>query len=105
MHTVLRKVYDETGLTIFLSSPRDVYLLILQRSIRLLVYGQSSIVLASYFKALAFSDLQLGVFMTLTLLGDAAGSLLLTLYADGLGRAKVRACINLTARPTAKCVH
>ena len=54
------------------------------------MYGQSSIVLTSFFKALDFSDFQLGLFMTLTLLGDAAGSLLLTLYADGLGRAKVR---------------
>ncbi len=86
---ILDKVFDETGLSIFLQSPRDVYILILQRAVRLLVYGQSSIVLTAFLKALSFSDFQLGLFMTLTLLGDAGASLVLTLYADKLGRAKV----------------
>ncbi|KAJ6613853.1 MFS transporter [Mycena sp. CBHHK59/15] len=84
-----QKAFDEIGLSTFLSSPRDVYLIILQRGIRLLVYGQSSIVLTAFLKSLAFTDLQMGLFMTLTLLGDAAGSLILTIYADRLGRAKV----------------
>jgi MFS family permease len=89
VHAILTKVFDELGLSIFLLSPRDVYILILQRAVRLLVYGQSSIVLAAFLKALAFSDFQLGLFMTLTLLGDAGASLVLTLYADRLGRVKV----------------
>ncbi|KAJ7655320.1 MFS transporter [Mycena rosella] len=86
---IFQKAFDEIGLSTFLSSPRDVYLIILQRGIRLLVYGQSSIVLTAFFKALAFTEFQMGLFMTLTLLGDAAGSLILTIYADRLGRAKV----------------
>ncbi|KAJ7160540.1 MFS transporter [Mycena crocata] len=84
-----QKAFDEIGLSTFLSSPRDVFLIILQRGIRLLVYGQSSIVLTAFLKALAFTDFQMGLFMSLTLLGDAAGSLILTIYADRLGRAKV----------------
>ncbi|KAJ7780851.1 major facilitator superfamily domain-containing protein [Mycena maculata] len=85
----VQKALDEIGLSTFLSSPRDVYLIILQRAIRLLVYGQSAIVLTAFLKSLAFTDFQMGLFMTLTLLGDAVGSLILTIYADRLGRAKV----------------
>lgn len=86
---IFQKVFHEIGLSTFLSSSRDVYLIILQRGIRLLVYGQSSIVLTAFLKALTFTEFQMGLFMTLTLLGDAALSLILTLYADRLGRAKV----------------
>ncbi|KAJ7351538.1 MFS transporter [Mycena albidolilacea] len=87
--TVFQKAFNEIGLSTFLSSPRDVYLIILQRGIRLLVYGQSSLILTAFLKSLAFTDFQMGLFMTLILLGDAAGSLVLTIYADRLGRAKV----------------
>ncbi|KAJ7211898.1 MFS transporter [Mycena haematopus] len=90
-----QKIFDEIGLSTFLSSPRDVYLIILQRGIRLLVYGQSSIVLTAFLKALAFTEFQMGLFMSLTLLGDAAGSLILTICADRLGRAKVLLCGSL----------
>ncbi|KAJ7205244.1 MFS transporter [Mycena pura] len=86
---IFEKAFHEIGLSTFLSSPRDVYLIILQRGIRLLVYGQSAIVLTAFLKELAFTEFQMGLFMTLTLLGDAAGSLVLTIYADRLGRAKV----------------
>ncbi|KAJ7253798.1 MFS transporter [Mycena rebaudengoi] len=86
---IFQKSFDEIGLLTFLSCPRDVYLIILQRGIRLLVYGQSSIVLTAFLKASTFTEFQMGLFMTLTLLGDAAGSLILTIYADRLGRAKV----------------
>lgn len=87
--TVLRKLYDESGLLTLASSPRDAHLLIVQRSVRLLVYGQSALVLTAFLKSLAFTEFQMGVFMTLTLLGDAGGSLVLTLYADRLGRARI----------------
>ncbi|KAJ7282347.1 major facilitator superfamily domain-containing protein [Mycena rebaudengoi] len=86
---VFQKAFNEIGLSTFLASPRDVYLIILQRGIRLLVYGQSSLILTAFLKSLEFTDFQMGLFMTLILLGDAAGSLVLTIYADRLGRAKV----------------
>lgn len=85
----LTKVKDEIGLTIFLSSTLDVYLIILQRSIRLLVYGMTALVLTAFLKMLNFSDFKMGLFMTMTLLGDAAGSFVLTIFADRLGRRKV----------------
>ena len=52
----------------------------------MLSYGASSLILALFFSSLEFSDSQIGLFMTLTLLGDVILSLLLTLVADRLGR-------------------
>ncbi|KAJ7618747.1 MFS transporter [Roridomyces roridus] len=87
--SIFSKTFDEIGLRALLASPTDVYVIILQRSIRLLVYGQSAIVLTAFLKESSLSDFQMGLFMTLTLLGDAAASLVLTVYADRLGRARV----------------
>ena len=68
------------------SAGKDVYIVIFARYIRLFAYGAVALVLAVYFQELGFSDEQIGLFMTLTLLGDVVISLLLTLVADALGR-------------------
>jgi MFS family permease len=52
-------------------------------------YGTNAIIMALFFNALKFSDSHIGLFMTLTLLGDVALSLLLTLIADRVGRRAV----------------
>lgn len=44
---------------------------------------------AIFFSALEFSDHQIGLFMTLTLLGDVFLGTFLTLIADRIGRRKV----------------
>ncbi|KAK1774395.1 major facilitator superfamily domain-containing protein [Copromyces sp. CBS 386.78] len=75
-----------TGLPSLLSTPHDALLIILNRTTRMLSYGASSLILALFFSSLDFSDSQIGLFMTLTLLGDVILSLLLTLVADRLGR-------------------
>lgn len=49
-------------------------------------YGTVALILALYLRLQGLSDAQIGFFMTLTLLGDVAVSLLLTLGADALGR-------------------
>lgn len=49
-------------------------------------YGTVALILALYLRLQGLSDAQIGFFMTLTLLGDVAISLLLTLGADALGR-------------------
>ncbi len=49
-------------------------------------YGSSSLVLALFFAELNVSDQHIGLFMTLTLVGDVVLSLLLTLVADKVGR-------------------
>lgn len=52
-------------------------------------YGACALILALYLSELGHSDSRIGLFMTLTLLGDVAISLLLTLVADGLGRRRI----------------
>lgn len=82
----LRWLVNELGLHTMSSAGRDVYIIILARYLRLMAYGAVALILALYFEELGFSDAQIGVFMTLTLLGDVCISLLLTLVADTLGR-------------------
>jgi MFS family permease len=51
--------------------------------------GIPSLILALFFASLKFPDSRIGVFMTLTLMGDVLLSLLLTLVADKLGRRRI----------------
>jgi MFS family permease len=55
----------------------------------MLAYGTSSLTLVLFFSALKFSDARIGLFMTLTLLGDVLLSVLLTLVADKVGRRRI----------------
>jgi MFS family permease len=77
---------NELGLATMRRAGSDVYILILARYIRLVAYGAVALILALYFRELGFTDSQIGLFMTLTLLGDVFISLLLTLIADSIGR-------------------
>ena len=89
MSRIFSGLAGELGLKILRSTPRDAQLLMLQRCVRLVAFGQATLVLTSYLHALGFSDFQMGLFMTLTLVGDVAGSSVLTIYADRWGRRKV----------------
>ena len=86
-----QKILAELGLSSVWQSPRDVKLLCAQRFIRLFAYGGSTLILASYLSALGIADDRIGLFMTLTLVGDVAISFLLTLFADAMGRRAVLA--------------
>ncbi|KIV85121.1 hypothetical protein PV11_00856 [Exophiala sideris] len=88
---MFKKIYQETGLESWITSPTDVKLLTLQRYVRLFAYGGSTIILALFLSHLNISDQQIGLFMTLTLLGDVAISLLLTVVADKIGRRRMLA--------------
>lgn len=85
----LSKVAEELGVFAIARSSRDTKLLCLQRFTRLFAYGASTIILALYLSSLGSSDARIGLFMTLTLLGDVVVSFLLTLIADGLGRRRI----------------
>ncbi|KKK23480.1 hypothetical protein P175DRAFT_0514435 [Aspergillus ochraceoroseus IBT 24754] len=85
------KILEELGLVSLWNSPRDAKLLCAQRFVRLFAYGGSTLILASYLSALNISDDRIGLFMTLTLVGDVAISFLLTLFADAMGRRAVLA--------------
>lgn len=82
---------DELGLVTMWHSPRDVKFLCAQRFVRLFAYGGSTLVLVSYLSAVGISDDRIGLFMTLTLVGDVVISFFLTLFADAMGRRAVLA--------------
>ncbi|KAL2863118.1 putative MFS transporter [Aspergillus lucknowensis] len=85
------RILEELGLLSLWHAPRDAKCLCLQRFVRFFAYGGSTLVLASYLSALNISDDRIGLFMTLTLIGDVAISFFLTLFADALGRRLVLA--------------
>lgn len=86
---LLSKAAEELGVFSIAQSSWDTKLLCLQRFTRLFAYGASTLVLALYLSSIGTSDARIGLFMTLTLLGDVAISFLLTLVADGLGRRRI----------------
>lgn len=87
--SLLSRLATELGVFSILQSSRDTKLLCLQRFTRLFAYGASTLILALYLSSLGASDARIGLFMTLTLLGDVVISFFLTLVADSLGRRKI----------------
>ncbi|KAE8440675.1 hypothetical protein EG329_006827 [Mollisiaceae sp. DMI_Dod_QoI] len=87
----LVKVLEELGLVSLWSSTVDTKLLCIQRFVRLFAYGGSTLILVSYLEALGIPKWKIGLFMTLTLVGDTMISFVLTLFADALGRKAILA--------------
>jgi MFS family permease len=87
----LVKVLEELGLVSLWSSSVDTKLLCIQRFVRLFAYGGSTLILVAYLSALGHSPTKIGLFMTLTLIGDTFISFVLTLFADALGRKAILA--------------
>ncbi|GAP87497.1 putative major facilitator superfamily transporter protein [Rosellinia necatrix] len=85
----LRWFYHEFGLASVHATGRNAYLIILARTCRMFAYGTNSLILAIFFSALGVSDHQIGLFMTLTLVGDVFLGTLLSLVADRIGRRRV----------------
>lgn len=81
----------ETGFAALARSCRDTKILCAQRFVRLFAYGASFLILVHYLSSLGFSDERIGLFMTLTLLGDVVISVILTAITDKLGRRRVLA--------------
>ncbi len=65
---------------------RDGWVLFSTRMVRLFAYGLLSVVLALYLAAVGLSEQEIGLLLTLTLVGDALVSLLITRVADRVGR-------------------
>ena len=68
---------------------RDTALLFGARFVRLFAYGALSVVLVFYLRAVGLSDAQIGLLLTLTLLGDTLVSLAITTRADRVGRRRM----------------
>ena len=89
--TALHHVYEETGLNSLYHSTSDVKILCIQRFVRQFAYGQSTLILVSFFTELNVSQARTGLFMTLTVAGDILISFFLTLFADAIGRRAILA--------------
>lgn len=70
----------------FRESSRDVRLLWISVFLRMASFGLTNQVLTLFLKSLDVSETNIGLFMTLTLIGDTVISYLLTWHADKIGR-------------------
>lgn len=68
---------------------RDKFILFTTRSLRMFAYGLLSVVLVLYLAVRGLSTAQIGLLLTLTLIGDTAVSLWLTTVADQVGRRRI----------------
>ncbi|SPO04372.1 related to Staphylococcus multidrug resistance protein [Cephalotrichum gorgonifer] len=82
-------LYKISGLASLYNTGRDAWLIIICRTCRMFAFGAVSLIIALFFAELGFSDFRIGLFMSLTLLGDVVLGVLVTLMADGLGRRRV----------------
>lgn len=87
----LSRLAAESGFSTIRHACRDTKILCLQRAVRLFAYGASFLILAHFLSGLDISDDRVGLFMTLTLLGDTLVSTLLTAITDKVGRRRVLA--------------
>lgn len=80
----------ETALYSVLSTgTRDTYLLLASRFLRMYAYGAAALILGVFLWTAGNNGTQIGTFMTISLLGDAGISYLLTIKADKIGRRRV----------------
>lgn len=95
---IISKVAEESGITAILGSSHDTKLLCAQRFVRLFAYGTTFLILVHFLTSLDINDAHVGLFMTMTLLGDVVISFVLTLITDNVGRRKVLAagCVLMT---------
>src|SRR3954466_7925673 len=77
------------SVTVLQGLTRDARLLFATRFIRLFAYGSLSVVLVFYLIGRGLNEAQIGMLITLTLLGDTIVSLVLTTQADRLGRRRM----------------
>ena len=82
-------IHETSLYSLFNHGNRDVYIILLCRWLRMIAYGGAALVLGIYLWVAGNKGTQIGTFMSLTLLGDAAISYVLTLMADKIGRRRV----------------
>ena len=66
-----------------------IYIILLSRFLRMFAYGGAALVLGIFLWTAGNRGTQIGTFMSMTLLGDAAISYLLAITADKVGRRRV----------------
>ena len=83
------KLFNLPQIGILRQLSSDGRLLFITRIARLFAYGSLSVVLALYLAQVGLSDQQIGLLLTLTLIGDTIISLLITTNADRIGRKRM----------------
>jgi MFS family permease len=68
---------------------KDGKLILLARTTRTFAYGFLSIILAIYLKLSGFKDLLIGIILSSTLINSIIFTLIVTLYADRIGKRKI----------------
>lgn len=68
---------------------RDGRLLLTTRAVRSFGYGFLTVILAIYLSLIGFSDFMIGAVLSATLLGSAAFTIFVSIYADRLGRRRM----------------
>jgi MFS family permease len=66
-----------------------VWLLFATRAVRLFAYGSLSVILVLYLAAVGLSEHEIGLLLTMTLIGDTGVSLWITTSADRIGRKRM----------------
>lgn len=84
-----RFISNEIGFNTLLSAGTDVYIIIAIRMLRLIGFGATSLILALYLKEAGFKEDFIGLFMTLTFIGDLVSSFFLSIAADKIGRRNI----------------
>lgn len=79
-------LYHEFGLSSVYRTGPDTWLVILARTCRMFAFGAISLIMALFMSSLHISDFKIGLFMTMTLMGDVILSLAIALVADRIGR-------------------
>lgn len=85
----IKWLYHEFGVGSVYTTGKDAWLIILGRSCRMFAYGANSLIMALFFSSLRFTDYQIGLFMTFTMIGDVFLGVFLTMIADKVGRRRV----------------
>jgi MFS family permease len=76
-------------MTDFRAASADVRLSFVTRTIRLFAYGFASVIFVLYLAAVRLSPEQIGLLLTMTLVGDTIISLWITTAADHVGRKRM----------------
>jgi len=78
----------------------DARLILLMRGLRSLAYGVLVVIFAIWLSEQGFSPAAIGVLITVSLLGDMAGTYVIGLYADSWGRRRTLALLSLVMAAT-----
>jgi len=84
-----KKTPSLLGYEVLVGQSQDVYILMLTKVIRLFAFGFLAVMLVLYLAELGYSISKIGLLFSLTLIGDAMISLIITSNADRYGRRKM----------------